>query len=110
MTIFEYFIVFLVGIIGVYVGRQFAVRRMIKKGTQAYDAATTAVGRRKREAKDKILALFNKQERIKNNDVEQLLGVSDATATNYLQELEDEKVIVQHGKQGRGVYYTKING
>ena len=110
MTIFEYFIVFLVGIIGVYVGRMFAMRRGLRKRVRAYDAATSAVGRRKREAKDKILTLFEKRERIANDDVEQALGVSDATATNYLQELEDEKIIVQHGKQGRGVYYTKING
>ncbi len=110
MTPSEYLLLFLVGIIGVYIGRTFAVRRGLRKRVRAYDAATAAVDRRKREAKDKILTLFNKWERIKNNDVEQLLGVSDATATRYLQELEDEGSIIQHGASGKGVYYTRING
>ena len=34
------------------------------------------------------------------------LGVSDATATNYLEELEKEGKIKQHGDTGRGVFYT----
>jgi len=108
MSFFDYVLLFLVGIIGVYVGRQVATRRMLKTSTQAYDAATTAVEKRKREAKDKILTLFEKQERITNNNVEQLIGVSDATATRYLQELEDEGKIVQHGKRGKHVFYTRI--
>ena len=44
--------------------------------------------------------------RIANNDVQILLGVSDATATNYLDELEKEGKIKQHGEIGRGVFYT----
>ena len=110
MTIIEYILIFLVGLVGVYVGRTFAIRRGMGKRKDAYNRATTAVEKRKRKAKDKILTLFAKQEHITNNDVEKLLDVSDATATNYLQELEEEKRIVQHGAEGRGVYYTKING
>lgn len=49
----------------------------------------------------------NKKEgKITNNDVEKMLGVSDATATNYLEELEQEGKIVQQGKTGRSVFYT----
>jgi len=55
--------------------------------------------------KEKILALFQTKETVTNNDIEKLLGVSDATATRYLSELEREGKIVQIGKTGRGVEY-----
>ena len=64
----------------------------------------------KAEAKDKILKLFNNKTEITNDDVQKLLGVSDATATNYLNELEQEGIITQIGKEGRGVKYTRKNG
>lgn len=59
----------------------------------------------KTERKEKILEIFKEKEKITNNDVEKLLGVSDATATNYLQELEDEGKIEQIGRTGRSVFY-----
>ena len=65
----------------------------------------------KKEGKKKILKLLKDKTSISNNDVEKLLGVSDATATNYLQELENEGKIVQIGKTGRSVSYSlKTNG
>lgn len=57
------------------------------------------------ERKERILDLFKDKDKITNNDVEKLLGVSDASATNYLQELENEGKIRQVGKTGRSVYY-----
>jgi len=39
--------------------------------------------------------------------VENLLLVSDATATRYLDELEKEGKIKQVGKTGKGVFYEK---
>jgi len=63
----------------------------------------------KTEGKERILKELQDKDRITNNDVEKLLGVSDATATNYLQELEDENKIEQVGKTGSGVYYI-LNG
>ena len=61
----------------------------------------------KAEAKDEILKLFNDKNEIANDDVQRTLGVSDATATNYLDELEQEGLITQIGKEGRGVKYIK---
>ena len=61
---------------------------------------------KKEEAKDKLLEAIVSRGRIANNDVQILLGVSDATATNYLDELEKEGKIKQHGEIGRGVFYT----
>ncbi|MBP9738771.1 DUF977 family protein [Candidatus Saccharibacteria bacterium] len=54
----------------------------------------------------KILTLAKQKQKITNNDVEKLLGVSDATATRYLDKLGEQNMIVQHGKTGRSVYYT----
>ncbi len=64
----------------------------------------------KQERKNKILlALRNsKGNKITNNNVEKLVGVSDTTAERYLDELEKEGKIQQVGKTGRSVYYEKI--
>lgn len=67
----------------------------------------------KKENKEKILASFASLEsaggddRVSNNDIEKLLGVSDATATRYLDELEKEGKIHQVGTSGRSVFYTR---
>ena len=42
---------------------------------------------------------------ITNNDVEKLIGVSDATAERYLNELEQEGKIKQIGLTGQSVHY-----
>ena len=42
------------------------------------------------------------------DQVGELLHVSDATATRYLEILEKENKIKQVGKTGKGVSYTKI--
>jgi len=57
--------------------------------------------------KQKILKFLENKEKIVNNDVEKLLGVSNATAERYLGELEKEGVLKQVGDIGQGVYYTK---
>lgn len=55
----------------------------------------------------KIMNLFAKKKSITNDDVEKLLHVSDATALRYLTQLKNENKIVQIGKTGQGVTYTK---
>ena len=60
---------------------------------------------RKEANKEKITATLLNKPSVTNNDVEELLGVSDATATRYLNELEQEGRIQQIGKTGRGVEY-----
>jgi predicted HTH transcriptional regulator len=49
--------------------------------------------------------LFKEKDIISNGDLENELGVSDATATRYLEELEQMGKIEQIGKTGRGVKY-----
>lgn len=62
----------------------------------------------KRQNKEAILGILETQSPLTNNHVEQLLGVSDATAERYLQELEKEGRVRQVGKTGQGVRYEKI--
>ncbi|HEX5797020.1 MAG TPA: DUF977 family protein [Candidatus Saccharimonadales bacterium] len=55
----------------------------------------------------KIIGIFQKEDKISNNDVEKLLKISDATASRYLSRLEKRGLLQQHGR-GRGTFYTKI--
>ncbi|MDP2665332.1 MAG: DUF977 family protein [bacterium] len=56
--------------------------------------------------KQKILEFVQANEKIQNNDVEKLAGVSNATAERYLDELEKEGKLTQHGTIGQSVFYT----
>lgn len=58
------------------------------------------------EIEIKILAFIQEHGRIKNDDVQKLFGVSDATATRYLQSLEDKGRITQKGVVGEAVFYV----
>jgi len=55
----------------------------------------------------KVLALFAQKPEISNDDVEVALGVSDATATRVLDELEKSGELVQVGSTGSGVVYRR---
>lgn len=59
----------------------------------------------KQSRKKKILEMVREKGGVTNNDIETALGVSDATATNYLQELERDGKIEQVGQRGRFVSY-----
>ncbi len=62
----------------------------------------------KAEHKKEIMTLLSAHgARITNDDVQKLVNVSDATATRYLDELEQEKLITQVGSEGKYVYYEK---
>lgn len=54
----------------------------------------------------KIIDLLETRDKITNDDLQELLGVSDATASRYLKRLSDKRIIRRQGK-GRGVYYTR---
>lgn len=62
---------------------------------------------KKEENLQKIREFMATKDRITNNDVEQLVWVSDATAERYLNQLEKEGIIKQVGT-GSETYYTKI--
>lgn len=83
---------------GVYLGMAMAREFAVRKNKPSRPTATD------RKA---ILQLLAQQTEITNNDVEKLLAVSDATATRYLDALEQAGDITQKGKTGRNVYYIK---
>ena len=63
----------------------------------------------KKKNKEAIVGLMESgNQPLTNNHIEQMLGISDATAERYLQELEDEGIIRQVGNTGRDVFYEKI--
>ncbi len=66
--------------------------------------ALEALRFRKRAKLDKILALAAKKGKIKNDDVEKLLHVSDATATNYLSQLVREGKLKKSGIRAGTIY------
>ena len=70
--------------------------------------ARNAIQFRKRKKLEKIMALFLQHSKITNDEVEKFLHVSDATATRYLSQLEQEGKIKQNGKTGHMVSYSRI--
>ena len=94
----NYFILILVALVGIALGMYLARRSktgLIEEQTE-----------RKSENKQKILNFLQTKEKIQNNDVEKLAGVSNATAELYLDELEKEGKLTQHGAIGQNVSYT----
>jgi predicted HTH transcriptional regulator len=95
----NYLILILVAIAGIALGMYIA-RRKANTGFIAKQVE------QKTENKQKILEFVQANGKIQNNDVEKLVGVSDATAGRYLDELEKEGKLTQHGDIGQGVFYT----
>ena len=95
----NYFIlIIVVAITGIALGMYIARRNA--SGLIAEQSA------KKAENKKKILEFIQTHEKIQNDDVEKLAGVSNATAERYLDELEKEGKLTQHGVIGQGVFYT----
>ena len=68
----------------------------------------TVVRARKAERLEKVVALAREKKVITNDDVEKLLKVSDATATNYLRELVKTDRLKRSGTDGGTKY--ELNG
>src|SRR3989338_6195106 len=94
----NYLLLVIVALAGIAIGMYLSRRKA--SGLIAEQVA------RKTENKKKILAFVQEHGKIKNNDVEKLAGVSNATAERYLDELEKEGTITQHGAIGQSVFYT----
>ena len=95
----NYFVLIIVAVAGIALGMYLA-RRKANAGFIAKQVEQKA------ENKEKILAFVQEHGKIQNNDVEKLAGVSNATAERYLDELEKEGKLTQHGTIGQGVFYT----
>ena len=106
----NYIILIGIAVVGIMLGYWLARQTFLNKnlGGQA-NKTNKIVRKRKEEAKQNVMKMLETKDKITNNNVENLLGVSDATATNYLQELESEGKLKQEGKTGKGVVYIKTN-
>jgi DeoR/GlpR family transcriptional regulator of sugar metabolism len=99
MTSMNYFVLVIVAIAGIAFG-MYITRRKANAGFIAKQMEQKAAN------KEKILEFVQQNEKIQNNDVEKLAGVSNATAERYLDELEKEGKLIQHGEIGQAVFYT----
>lgn len=96
-------IVFIVGVIiglivGYFIGKQKQSETFVN---DAEKMKSENMVKLKEYLSDKI------DNEINNADVRQLLGISDATACRYLNDLEKEGLIKQVGTDGPKVYYQK---
>lgn len=83
------------GVIGLAVG--FFVGRRIASGIRRSDT----------DIREKVMSLIRVKGEVTNDDVQKALGVSDATATRYLDALQKSGDIEQVGDTGAGVVYRK---
>ena len=72
---------------------------------QRLDGMTPPKTHRQIQAEE-AMKLFEDKDSITNDDVEQFLSVSDATATRVLDAMEAEGLVVAKGK-GKGTYYVQ---
>ncbi|MBU1102130.1 FaeA/PapI family transcriptional regulator [Patescibacteria group bacterium] len=102
-------IYFFLGVI-VGAGALYYIKSRVGQGEEAGPKGPGLIEKQAEEKqanKEKILEFFTSHNQAANNEIEDFLGVSDATATRYLDELEKEGRIKQVGKTGRSVFYKK---
>ncbi|MBU2524076.1 winged helix-turn-helix domain-containing protein [Patescibacteria group bacterium] len=97
-------LVIIIFIVGIIIGFLISYAYFKSAEKSAINPFVKAQSAKKEENKEAIVRYIREHGKIANNDAERLLKVSDATATNYLEELEQEGIVEQMG-QGRSVYY-----
>ncbi|MFC1615073.1 DUF977 family protein [Patescibacteria group bacterium] len=99
----NYLILIIVLVAGIVLGSYFARGRFEVDGANSLIAGQS---KKKGENKAKILEFLQSNKKVTNNNVEKICKVSNATAERYLNELEKDGKITQHGKTGISVFYT----
>lgn len=94
--------------LGVAFGAAFEHRQARTRASSDTTASPTAEQAERQTHLDAILARAREAGRITNADVQALVGVSDATAERYLDQLEAEGKLEQVGTTGRDVFYRFI--
>ncbi|MBL7045902.1 MAG: DUF977 family protein [Parcubacteria group bacterium] len=92
-------ILIVVAVVGIALGAYFTSRKSV-------DGLISEQSKKKAENKEQILEFLRNNKKVTNNNVEKLVKVSHATAERYLDELEKEGKLTQHGKIGQNVFYT----
>lgn len=90
-------------IIGLAVG--FILGWTFKPADQILSESPSEFLEQKEKNLEKVRQYVKTRDRITNNAIEHLLGVSDSTATRYLKTLEKEGLIKRIGQSGQSVYY-----
>jgi len=107
-----YFLIgLIVGILGMYLITKSKVSKdAIKESTKEVKDSNPAVEIRKENIQklEKMIAGKPLTEKITNDEVQEFLDISDATAERYLNDLEHRGLIKQFGEVGQDVYYQKI--
>ncbi len=83
------------------------IYQMARKPASAKSSVVARQTEAKQEHLQKILEFIEGKDKITNDDVQKLLGVSDATAERYLNELEKQGALKQSGELGKYVFYSK---
>ncbi|MFA6552190.1 MAG: hypothetical protein WCT19_01665 [Candidatus Paceibacterota bacterium] len=99
------FIILIIGIVVGVVITKLASLPIHENNQKGGQGLIEKQAKEKEENKQKILGLLETQTPLTNSHVEQLIGISEATATRYFDELEKEGRVRQIGKTGRYVYY-----
>ena len=100
----NYTTIIIIAIVGIVIGYLLTQKKCIDdKQNKALQPEQVT---QKTERKQKILDFLRENREIKNNNVEKLFNVSDSTAERYLNELEKEGKITQHGAIGQNVFST----
>lgn len=105
------FLIFIAGVVGGVIGMKLwgcGAKKDAGGNGEAKDGLIARQAREKERNKRSILGILETQSPLTNNHIEQLLGISDATATRYLEELEKEGRVRQVGGTGSGVHYERV--
>jgi len=81
--------------------------KTLEQDRELLKIARAKIQTKKQQKLEKIMTLFEKKEKITNDDVEKLLHCSDATARRYLNELVRQGKLKRVGETGAGVVYVK---
>jgi Fic family protein len=102
-------ILIIAGIIAVALGYWLGKRKSLNETRVKQKSLIEKQAEEKKLNLEAILGLMESgNQPLTNNHVEQMLGISDATAERYLQELENEGLVRQVGNTGRDVFYEKV--
>ncbi len=93
-------------VVGVVVG--FIARKKPFDSAQGKPKLIVDQAREKAANMEKIREMLERMNKISNDDIQKQLGVSDTTATTYMDELERSGEAKQVGREGKYVYYERV--
>ncbi len=99
------------GVIIYFVLKSKKKKKAAKKGDETKDSNPVVEARKENLSKlENYIKEKSAKDKITNDEVQELLKVSDATAERYLAEFEKRGILKQFGQIGHDVYYLKAIG